>query len=323
MALLNKGKNYIINGAMDFWQRGTSFAAIAHGTYSADRFMYVKSGTAVHTLTQDTDVPTFAQSGFTFPFSTRLNLTTAQASLTTNQMYQIQHRIEGQVFAPLRNKTFTLSFWVKATLAGTYSISFQDSTALASYVADYTINASATWEKKTITVTHSDSLVSWNWTTGVGLIVEWTLASGPSVRAGSTGQWGAGDFRSSNNQVNGVQTGATDFRIAGVMLEESEQSSSFERAGGNTLNELTLCQRYYELMDNLTVYGFNNGSNWFTFQAIKRVPPTFTITPISNSNATGVNFTTTGVTHGFCMQADVPSSGIFKNVATIRVDAEL
>lgn len=37
-------KNPIINGTMEVWQRGTSFAAVANGTYTADRWRYNASG---------------------------------------------------------------------------------------------------------------------------------------------------------------------------------------------------------------------------------------------------------------------------------------
>ena len=39
------------------WQRGTSFAGVADGTYTADRFVYNKVGTMVHTISKDNDVP--------------------------------------------------------------------------------------------------------------------------------------------------------------------------------------------------------------------------------------------------------------------------
>ena len=56
-------KNKIINGNFDIWQRGTSFAAVASSDYVADRFTYTEVGAMVHTVSIDTDVPTFAQSG--------------------------------------------------------------------------------------------------------------------------------------------------------------------------------------------------------------------------------------------------------------------
>lgn len=250
--LLNKSKNYIINGAMDFFQRGISFATAVSGQYVADRINYSKLGTMVQTVSRDTDVPTLAQSGFPFSYSVRMNLTTSQASLTTNQHNQLLQRIEGQFASSLYGKTITISFWVKATLVGVYPVAFRSGNGLRSYVSTYTINTTNTWEKKTITLTH-DNIGTWAYDTGVGLDVMFTLAAGPSFVTSSLNSWVDGNFISHTSCVNGVQAGATDFRITGVQLEEGVSASNFERAGGNIANELQLCQRYFEKSYNVDV----------------------------------------------------------------------
>lgn len=251
--LLNKSKNYVINGGMDFFQRGSSFVAVANNQYIADRFRYEKIGTMVHTASQSVDVPSFAQSGVVFASSLRLNLTTPQASLTTNQRCRVQTRIEGQIFAPLKLKPMVLTFWVKATLAGIYSVTFGDSGSSVTYVKDYTVDASNTWEKKSIALTHSEVIGTWNYTTSVGLGVTFCLASGPDEKTATQDTWLIGDFKSSTFSVNGVQAGATDFYLTGVQLEEGTTSSNFDRTGGNTINELRLCQRYFEKSYDLDV----------------------------------------------------------------------
>ena len=63
------GSNLIINGDMAISQRGTSFISPAGNTYTVDRFSYYKTLGTTHTITQDTDVPTFAQSGHIFQSS--------------------------------------------------------------------------------------------------------------------------------------------------------------------------------------------------------------------------------------------------------------
>ena len=327
-------KNYIINGDMNIAQRGTSFAAIANAAYSLDRWTYINTGTAVHTITQDTDVPTLAQAGYLFQNSLRANLTTADTSIAAGDAYAVQQFIEGFNWANLAQKSFTLSFWVKATLTGTYCISFRNTGQDKSYVAEYTINTTATWEYKTVTVSASPSAGTWNYTNGIGLRVTWTLAAGSTFQT-TAGTWnGATTFLGTSNQVNGVNTGATDFRITGVVLNESVTAAPFSLMGIGFEAELAHCQRYYEKTFDLGVAPVQNAGtvgslcasgavtnqtftvDWL-FKTSKRSSPTITTfstnaasanwstnttTPTAASTATGTNSTciqgTTSVTAG-------------------------
>lgn len=254
MILLNKAKNYIANGALDFWQRGSSFTSIATGKYSADRFIYGKVGLVVMNITKDSDVPTFSQSGFNFSSSINLSNTAAMPVGAGDYSY-ISQRIEGQLFSPISGRKLTLSFWVKASVTGIYPVAFRNnsiSLATRSYVSTYTVNVANTWEKKTITLTHSSS-GSWNYTTGIGMEVMFPLASGTTFRAPSTDTWVDGDYISHSSCVNAVQTNGQTFKITGIQLEEGSDSSNFERMGGFLDNELRLCQRYFEKSYDLDV----------------------------------------------------------------------
>lgn len=244
-SISRRKQNIIINGAFDFWQRGSSFAAVASNTYTADRFVYFKGGAMVHTISRDTDVPTFAQSGFISPYSFRLNLTTPDTAIAATDFAQFQQHIEGHNFKNIAQKPFSISFWVKAVLPGVYCVAFRNGGNNRSYVAEYTINAANTWEKKTIVVPATPSAGTWNYDTGLGLQVSWILASGTNQHT-TPGIWQTGNFVATANQVNGVNTGATDFRIAQVMINEGSTVAPFQRAGFDIGNELQLCQRYYE-----------------------------------------------------------------------------
>lgn len=241
-------KNYIINGDMRISQRGTTFTGVTtNGTYTLDRWRWTSAATtAVHTITQDTDVPTFAQAGYFFQNSLRLNLTTADTSIAAADSVLEEQVIEGYNFANIAQKTFTLSFWVKATLAGIYCVAFRNTGADRSYVAEYTISGSNTWEYKTITVTPSPTAGTWNYTNGVGLRVGFTLAGGSTLLT-TPGSWQTGNFVATTNQVNGVNTGATDFRITGVMVSEGPLVVvPFKMFSEDEEGELSACQRYYE-----------------------------------------------------------------------------
>lgn len=311
---LNKGKNYIINGAFDYWQRGISFAAAATNIYSADRFKYTKIGTMVHTISKETViVPTFAESGIINAVAYRIQLTTAQASIAAGDVCNIRHHIEGSLFAPLAGKKFTLSFWALANATGQYSVTFRNSSLTRSYIVPYTINQASTWEKKTITVQH-DTSGTWDYANATGLEVGFTVASGTTFHAPTANQWVDGNYIASSGQINGVAAGASNFRIAGIMLEEGETASNFERAGGNTMNELSLCQRYYEKSYDLAVtpttitpssfagsYGTGGALEvHFEFKMVKRViPSTLIYSPVTGAvgnarNESGANDKTVG-----------------------------
>ena len=104
------GKNFIINGGMDIWQRGTT-GFTTNSAYTADRWVAgLNSGTFA--VSQSTDVPT----GFTYSLS--LVGTTALNA-------QILTRIESANSTAFAGKTVTLSLWAKST-AGTSQLGYSN-----------------------------------------------------------------------------------------------------------------------------------------------------------------------------------------------------
>lgn len=248
----NLSKNYLMNADMSLSQRGSSFAAITSGAYCLDRYRYSKVGTMVHTVSRDSDVPSFQDAGRLLSNSLRFNLTTPDTTIGATDYARIQQKIEGYIFAPIAQKDFTLSFWVKATLSGTYCVAFRNNGADYSYVSEYSINTPNTWEYKTVTVSASPSLGGWNYTNLVGLEVDWIIAAGSSLQT-APNVWTSGNFMATANQVNGTNTGATDFRIAGVMLNEGRVAAPFKLFGESFNEELQACQRYYEKSYDLNI----------------------------------------------------------------------
>ena len=118
-------RNLIINGAMQVAQRGTSKTATSAATYLLDRFMayagdYVNYG---YTVSQTTDAP----AGFSN--SLKYNFDVVDTSPATE--HSIYYRFEGQDLQHLKKGTssaesVTLSFWCKASLAGTYIAELMD-----------------------------------------------------------------------------------------------------------------------------------------------------------------------------------------------------
>jgi hypothetical protein len=93
------GKNGVINGGMDIWQRGTSITTTA--AYTVDRYLEV-NGTNSIVYTRSTDVPT--NGGFAYSVS--------RAGTASN----MAQRIEAAQSVVLAGQTATLSFWYKSTV---------------------------------------------------------------------------------------------------------------------------------------------------------------------------------------------------------------
>jgi hypothetical protein len=245
----NLGKNAIINGAFDIWQRGTSFAAIAIGAYSADRWAYIEVGDAVHTISRSTDVPTVAEAGVLANYSLLVDCTTADASVAAGDVVVIDQYIEGYVWRHFAQRNLTLSFWVKATKTGTYCVALSNSSNDRSIVYEYTVSAANTWEKKAINVTASPSAGTWDYTNGKGAMVRFCLMSGSTYQT-SAGSWQTGNYLATSNQVNACDSTSNDFRLALVQLEVGDVATDFEIRPYPT--ELEMCQRYYQKTYNLS-----------------------------------------------------------------------
>jgi hypothetical protein len=278
-------RNRIINGGMQVAQRGTSPTMTGGGDYSLDRFGHYYSSGAVTTAQSST-----APAGFTK--SLLITVSTAASSPTYNFFYQ---KIEGLNCTDLdfglsTASSVTLSFWVRSSVTGIYSVAITNYDGDRAYAVQYTINAANTWEQKTITIP-GDTTGTWYTNNSVGLYVRWNMGSASGSRLISAGSWqvanadGATGSTGANTWVN--TSGAT-FYITGVQLEKGTAATAFEyRPYGN---ELALCQRYYYLHCSGTSKSIGRGG-YFTagqiecnifFKVSMRVAPTLVATSGTN-----------------------------------------
>lgn len=279
-------QNKIINGCLEYWQRGTSFPAIADVTYFADRFLYAKVGTMVHTASRSTDVPS-ASSNL---YSMNLDCTTIDASIASNDYAAIAHRVEGNFLRSFKGKKMVLVFWVKATKTGVYCVSFRNHNATRSLIKQFTVNQSEVWEKKTIRFQHDPS-GSWLYDNGRGLEIWWALAAGATYQT-SADVWTNGNFLATANQVNACDNVANNFQLTDICLVEDNEGQTrdpeFQLAGKDIFEELKLCQRYFERVAGLSSY--NNLTTkllYVSYLAQKRVSPAIVISAISAGSTNG------------------------------------
>jgi hypothetical protein len=300
-------RNKIINGAQFVDQRGSASSAVNvtnQRPYATDRWCAEKDNTTGSlTIQQSTTAP----SGFAN--SLYATVTTADSALAATDIVWIEQNIEGYNCADFAYGTAsataaTLSFWVRSSLTGTYSIVLLNTYG---YSANYTINSANTWEYKTIYISPNTFAANTSTTNGQGLKLRIALMAGSSYQL-APGTWTSGDYIGSTSQVNWMATVGNTFYITGVQLEAGSTASPFEYRQYGT--ELALCQRYYEKSfpigtapaDNIstatgnttqfivTSYASTNYvSQNINFQVSKRAAPTMTY--YANSAIVGTNGT--------------------------------
>jgi hypothetical protein len=279
-------RSMVTNGSMQVAQRGTSLSLNAT-QYLIDRFRTYKSHTATATASQSSDAPT----GFTK--SWLITIGTGAAASAANEL-QLSHQIEGYNTVPLGlgasgAKDFTVSFWVKSSLTGDFSIAFQSQAAADHYITTYNISAANTWEYKTITISGPTS-GSFNTTNATGLAVVFDLGSGSNLEA-TANAWSTGNKYRKAGTVAVAATSSATWQITGVQLEVGDTATPFEhRSYGD---ELARCQRYFEQElsydGNSAFWSGNTSSGWayympVAFKVVKRAVPTVTITNENLSN---------------------------------------
>ena len=245
-------KNLIINGNMQIAQRGTVAVTAGGGeTYTLDRYAMLNYwGSGQVTVLSSTDAPTGHSNSIGLTVNTSAPLNGASGYYCT--LFQC---IEGYNTQHAYNQNITISFWVKSSITGTYSVTLTNvknsstTSTTRVYVAEYTINSVNTWEQKTITVDLSSGTSSgtWNTTNGTGLCLGFNLG-GESNRKGDTylDTWGTVgstfDIQSAD-QVNWLSTTGATFNISQLQLEVGDTATPFEVMPYDM--NLARCQRYY------------------------------------------------------------------------------
>lgn len=239
-----QAKNLFVGGdfSINPWQRGTSIVSPT-GHYTADGMRYTRSGISAVTVTKDTDTPTVVEAGILATHSLKIACTTADGVVDAADYAEIVQRMEGYLASRIAQRTFAVSFWVKAVKTGIYSFYCSNATGY-NFVSEYTINTTNTWEKKTIVVSASPAAGTWDYTNGIGIIFGWSLVGGSTYTTTTLDTWavlGAGLY--STNQVNGLDSTSNEFRLALIQVEAGSSATDFEiRTVGE---ELALCQRYF------------------------------------------------------------------------------
>jgi hypothetical protein len=255
------GKNAIINGAFNVWQRGTSFSAQG---YLADRFRTQFNGSgATRTMSQQTFTPgTAPVAGYESQYFFRYDQSVAGSGGSYNTFEQYIEDV--RTFA---NQTATFSFWAKASSSVTITAQLsQNFGSGGSATVDVTAqNAALTTSWQRFTLTFSVPSVSGK-----------TIGTSSALRA------------ILNLPLNSTFTIDT----WGWQLEAGSVATAFQTATGTLQGELAACQRYYFRTTTggtaTAPLGYSFGYSATATQAILQFPVTMRINPSSTTEYSGI-----------------------------------
>ena len=254
------GKNMVINGAFDFWQRGTSFTTGAF-QYSADRWRIGRGAfqTGGTYTRQNANLE-----GFRYCIRIQRDAGgngTGGGYLATSFETSESLRFSGKVV--------TLSFYARKSTnytgtgistvlqsgTGTDEIGFAESNFATGASNIFNTSASAlttSWQRFTFTGTVPSNSTQ----LGIRLVVEYS----------------------------GVAPADDYAEITGVQLEAGSTATHFSRAAGNLGSELAACQRYYYRLNanqgsSYAVLGTGFATNTTTGAIVINFPTTLRVKP--------------------------------------------
>jgi len=225
------GKNLVINGAFDIWQRGTTFSSSNSAyVFTADRWEIVRHG---YQLGMTVSRQSAGLDGFRY--CARIQRDSGNTS--TNDL-QFQTSFETSEVLPFINKQMTVSFYArKSPTASSSSLNPRVFAGTGTDQAIKNYTGGTVSFQQTFTLTDSWQRFSFSGTVG-SPYNEFGIWFGYNP----TGTAGAADY----------------VEITGVQIEIGSVATPFSKAGGTIQGELAACQRYYQVLgDNIyeLIYG--------------------------------------------------------------------
>ena len=291
------GKNKIINGDFNVWQRGTSTTVTANTTaFVSDRWRLnvdnPLGGSAV--VTREAFTPgTAPVAGYEGVYFSQI----ANTAGSTSSRYFWQNIENVQTFA---GQTVTLSFWAKASATTSIDVKYQQNFGSG-----------------------GSSAVNGTFNNATSLTTSWQRFSYsvtlPSISGKTVGtssyiyvlfQW--------------LNTVSTTIQFWGVQLEAGSTATAFQTATGTIQGELAACQRYYYRFTSASNYTyFGGGFSASTTQAkfifklatTMRTSPSFSATSAGNLQING-SAASPSVTSVTLDQANPDSVGLFANCSS-------
>lgn len=269
LARLPIGRNWLINGGMDIWQRNTS-ATPNDDVYSgADRWNFLTETNGAWTVARDTDVPSTGGARYSMKCS----------NVTLNNQMAIVQILEGKDAKDLAGKTVSLSFYAKTngTEIGALRAAILSWTGTEDSVTSDVIG---TWAQNGTNPTWAASYTQENTPSNLALTSSWQKFTIEGVAIDTSGV---------NNIAiviwvdDGTIAAADDFYITQVQLNEGSKAMPYQpRLIGE---ETALCQRYYQKYTEPHLVGVTEGATTNTSRLGFMVPTQMRTTPTATFGA--------------------------------------
>jgi hypothetical protein len=202
----------------------------------------------------------------------RVSVTTAQASLGTNDELTLMLPVEGVrasrlLFGTSHAAPLSLGFWFCAHRPGTYSGAIMNSAKTRCYPFSFVVAAADTPQWILLGGANAilgDSSGAWLNDAGVGLYLCICLAAG-TARTGASGAWATTSSPGTvgvSGTTNGVAAVSDVFHVSSIILLPGIALPSGERAPlimRPFAQELAICQRYYHRQAGALVSYFAQG----------------------------------------------------------------
>lgn len=228
--------NIITDPDFEFWADSQEdLSNLDHGEQITKKFIYSKSGDVMHSAIKSAEVPPWSTSGHQSKYSLGLNVFSPESNIDVGDFSHISYSLSGRDYQRIHNNKYILSFWVKSSKPGFYSVFFTNGMEGADTqwrVEGYSIAVANTWEKIFIPLQFDSASDKWNLDVDTtGLIIGFTLSAGDDHKTSMVGSWQDASQNALKlatiNQSNFSNDPTFTFNMSQVMFNKGVSAADF------------------------------------------------------------------------------------------------